>query len=94
MQIEHNPHEKRPTNAVYWVLGTALLFSWSCYFYFRDPDWWPLALGWLSGMVLATWAIEITGDKVPDSWRGKPASARRPTASQEHVDERPTRITR
>jgi hypothetical protein len=29
-------------------------------------------MGGASGLILATWAIEITGNKIPDSWRSKP----------------------
>lgn len=68
-QIEHNPHEKRPTNAIWWVLWPIIGLSWVGYFWFRDADLWSLALGGFTGMMLATWAIEITGNKVPDSWR-------------------------
>lgn len=33
---------------------------------------WPSFLGGLGvGGVLAAWAIEVTGNKVPDSWRRK-----------------------
>lgn len=78
MQIEHNPNEKRPTNTIWWVAWGLVVFSWIGYFYFNEPDWWPIALGGFSGLVLASWAIEITGNKVPDSWRGKSADTRRP----------------
>lgn len=47
----------------------ALLWAWA--WYFRTFDWEMIALGGFTGMVLATWAIEITGNKIPDSWRPK-----------------------
>lgn len=71
-EIDHNPNERRETNGIWWLLGLGLAFNWAVYFYFRDFDWWSVAMGGASGLILATWAIEITGNKIPDSWRGKP----------------------
>ena len=70
-QINHNPHEKRLGNGIYWAVAAILIFSWLGYFYFRAPDWWSLALGGFTAGALVTWAIEITGNKVPESWRPK-----------------------
>jgi len=68
-EIEHNPHEKRLTNGVWWALAIMLIVLWGGYFYFNAPDWWGVLLGLGSGSMLATWAIEKTGNKVPDIWR-------------------------
>ncbi len=73
-QIDHNPHEKRQTNTIWWVIWPIVAMQWVAYLYFNTFDLWSIALGGVSGLVLATWAIEITGNKVPDSWR---PSARR-----------------
>lgn len=69
MQIEHNPNERRETNAIWWLIWPFIGLQWLGYLYFNSVDWWPIALGFLTGGVLATWAIEITANKVPDSWR-------------------------
>lgn len=74
--IDHNEHEKRPTNAIWWVIWPIVALQWVGYLYFREFDWWSIALGAGTGLVLATWAIEITGNKVPDSWRSKPPRRR------------------
>lgn len=67
MQIDHNRHEKRPTNSVWWILWPLIALLWAGYFYFNTPEWWPLFLGLGTGAMLATWAIEITGNKWPFS---------------------------
>lgn len=61
MIIEHNKHEKRPTNTIWWILAALLLFSWVGYFYANGPDWWAIWLGVASGGVLAIWSLEVTG---------------------------------
>lgn len=70
-QIEHNPDEARPTNGIWWILWPAVAALWAGCFYFDLLDRTSVFLGLGTGVVLATWAIEITGNKVPDSWRGK-----------------------
>lgn len=69
MQIEHNPNEKRPTNTIWWVLWTAVALLWigqiSAHGW-SSLDWTQISLGAFSMGVLATWAIETTGNKVPD----------------------------
>jgi hypothetical protein len=70
--IEHNPHEKRPTNGIWWAAWGVVALMWVWYLCFFDFQWVPLALGGFTMAVLATWAIEITGNKIPDSWRGNP----------------------
>lgn len=76
LTIEHNPGEKRPGYGIYWVLGGFLTFSGTTYFLTQTPDWWAIGLGGGFGMVLATWAIEITGNKAP-AWMS-PRRRRRP----------------
>lgn len=68
-RIDHNPHEKRQTNTIWWILWPAVALLWAWYLYFYEFDWPSIAIGGLTMGVLATWAIEITGNKVPDSWR-------------------------
>jgi hypothetical protein len=66
--IEHDPNENRPqSNSVWWVLWPLIGLQWVGYLYFQPADWWGLALGLGTGAILATWAVEMTGNKVP-SW--------------------------
>lgn len=65
-QIDHNPNEKRPTNSIWWILAALLAFGWIGIGMSDGYVWPQIALGAFSGMVLATWAIEKTGNKVPD----------------------------
>lgn len=77
MQIEHNPNERRLTNAIWWVAWPFLALLWIWYFYFMPFQWHGIALGFLSGGFLTGWALEVTGNKVPDSWRRQgPTSGR------------------
>lgn len=74
-EIDHDPNEvkiDRNFPAPWKWLALIILLSGAAYFYANKPDWWALALGGLAGMTLTGWAIEITGNKVPDSWRSKP----------------------
>lgn len=67
--IEHSRHERRPTNTVWWVLWAIIGALWALTLFGAEPIQWPnvlLALG--TGCALACWAIEITGNKVPESW--------------------------
>ena len=70
--IDHNENEKRPTNTIWWVIWPIVALGWLGTGYSFGFDWHQIALGVFTGLVLATWAIEITGNKVPDSWRSKP----------------------
>jgi hypothetical protein len=35
-------------------------------------DWRSVALGFGTGGILVAWAMDITGNKVPNWWRSKP----------------------
>jgi prepilin signal peptidase PulO-like enzyme (type II secretory pathway) len=48
---------------------------WAGYLYFNTPDWWSVGVGFSTGMMLALWAIDMTGNKLPDFM--KPTSVRR-----------------
>lgn len=65
--IDHNPHEKRPTNTIWWMGWALIALLWAGYLYFHEFDWWSLSLGAGTGIALACWAITITDNKVP-SW--------------------------
>ena len=70
-EIDHEPREKRPTWTIWWIAWGLIVAGFVHQAYFGTFDWEQIALGAFAGMVLAAWAIEITGNKVPDSWRGK-----------------------
>ncbi len=67
--IEHNPHEKRQSNAIWWFWWPALAVLWTGYLIFFEFDWPSIAIGGLTMGILVTWSMEMTGGKVPDSWR-------------------------
>lgn len=70
-QIDHIPDEKRPTNRIWWLIWPIIALGWLGTGYSFGFDWHQIALGAGTGLVLATWAIEITGNEVPASWRRK-----------------------
>lgn len=73
-EIDHEPEERRPTNRIWWVAGIIILGLWVTQLIRSGPEsfeWDQIALGGFTVGILALWAIEITGNKVPDSWRGK-----------------------
>lgn len=72
-----------------WWLGWAMVaICWIAYLSSREFDWMPVAIGAITGMTLATWAIEITGNKVPDSWRNGVSRLGRAAPYEKRVDER------
>jgi len=73
--IEHNPNEgKRDwTWAIGWVV---VALMWAGYWTYLPFQWEGIMLGLGTGICLACWAIDITGNKVPESWRGKPPRSR------------------
>ncbi|RWO22813.1 hypothetical protein [Mesorhizobium sp.] len=67
-EIEHDPNEPpRDTTGtwIYWASAAGLVLLWAGYLLFNAPDWWALAIGASTGLFIATWAIELTGNKVP-----------------------------
>jgi len=72
-QINHDPNEPKIDRSDFpWWAGWVMLgFLWFGFLYFRLFEFYSLMLGIGTGGMLACWAIEITGNKVPDSWRKK-----------------------
>lgn len=70
-QIDHDPHEPKidRSNKIWWFAWGLVVLLWVHHLYFDGFEWNSFALGAVSGMVLAAWAIDVTGGKVPDSWR-------------------------
>jgi hypothetical protein len=64
--IDHNPDERRPSNGIWWAAWGIVALLWVTQA-FQGFDWPQMMLGVGTGAVLATWAIEITGNKAP-SW--------------------------
>ncbi len=74
MQIDHDPEEPKvdrgpgPWRLVLPIIG----LGWIWYLYFMPLDWPSIALGLMTGGGIVAWAIDVTGNKVPDSWRKSP----------------------
>lgn len=72
--IDHDPNEPpRDRSKSPWpfaAIGLVLLWAW--YAYFMQADWISIGLGFGTGIVFASWAVDVTGNRVPASWRGKP----------------------
>ncbi|MFI3905661.1 hypothetical protein [Ochrobactrum sp. S1502_03] len=72
--IDHDENEPKIDRSPfpYWAAFLVVGLVWAGYLYSFKFDWVPLALGGFTGIMLTAWAIEITGNKVPDSWKKKP----------------------
>lgn len=74
-QIDHDPHEpKLDRSGMRWIwlpLWAFIAYLWFDQWRAGDIAWDQIMLGIGTGGVLTAWAIDITGDKVPDSWRRK-----------------------
>ena len=75
--IDHDETEFADKRAGWPSTWLCIGLVWAGYLYFNRPDWWALAVGAGTGLILAAWAIDVTGGKVPKSWRSKPPSADR-----------------
>lgn len=77
--IDHDPDEPPvdrgpgPWRWVFPVVAIVLMLNIAT----RDIDWVSLLLGIGAGGIFTAWVLEITGNKVPASWR-KSSSSRRP----------------
>lgn len=73
MDIEHNPDEPKidRTPFPWWIGWVFIAILWGGSLSFGMVEWHSIALGGLTGIMLATWAIDITGNKAPENWRKK-----------------------
>lgn len=73
IEIDHNAHEKRPSNGVWWGAWIVVVIGWVWYLNYREFDRDAIALGAITGIVLTLWSLEMKGDNEPPSWlKGKP----------------------
>lgn len=75
MEIDHDPNEpdfdrtRGPWRVILPILALATIAN--VYLGLMN---WPSFIGGVGvGAVLAAWAIEVTGNKIPESWRNKTA---------------------
>lgn len=70
--IEHDADEPpRDTSKSPWVAAAIVLaLVWWGFLCMYVPEWTQIGLGFLSGMLLACWAVDVSGNKTPKSWRG------------------------
>ncbi len=77
--IDHDPNEPKidrgpgPWKIVLPVMAAGFVLFVST----REVDWISISLGVGLGGVLTAWAIDITGNKVPDWWKSKPPGSGR-----------------
>lgn len=57
---------KKKEPPIWTMLLIMMSLGWFGYFSNNAPDWWGISLAIATGASLAGWAIEITGNKVPD----------------------------
>lgn len=77
--IEHDPEEpKIDRGPGPWKIVLPLIaIFWVGNLYYFPIDWRSVALGLMTGGGIVAWAIDITGNKVPDWWKSKPPGAGR-----------------
>lgn len=71
-QIDHDPDEFTDKRAGWPSTWVVLALVWAGNAYFLPIDWRSVALGVMTGCVLVAWAMDLTGGKIPASWRSKP----------------------
>lgn len=67
-QIDHDPKEPprdRSGNGVWYFYFVFLAFFWAVFFVTSELHWNSFALGGVTGIFLVSWAVDITGNKVP-----------------------------
>ena len=74
-QIEHNPNEPKIDRSSFkwiWVaLWAFVVLLWLDQIRQGNFDWGQIALGFITAFVLTAWAIDISGNKIPENWQRK-----------------------
>lgn len=73
--IEHNPHEKRQPWWLWWAAFVPVAILWLLQMR-HGFEWGQIMLGLGTGAMIAAWAFDLTGGKVPSSWRRQPPGQR------------------
>lgn len=78
--IEHDPEEppRDASRSPWGLLAFLIALLWAGYLYSFSADWVSIGLGFGTGGIFMAWGLEVTGNKVPASWRGKSTDTRRP----------------
>ena len=68
-QIDHDPNERRGDGMwwLWWAAWALVAFGWATFLYAGIIDWQSVALGGFTCLVLASWATDITGNRIPGS---------------------------
>jgi hypothetical protein len=76
--INHDPHEPpRDTSKSPWLIVAIIgALMWLWLWYFEEIHWLQVGVGFFTGMMFMAWGIEVTGNKVPASWRRKTPGSR------------------
>ena len=74
--IEHDPNEfKKGGNGIWYLAALVLSAIWVATFLVHDIDRHSVFLGAATAGFVCCWAFDITGGKMPRSWRRKPPNA-------------------
>lgn len=72
-QIDHDPNEPKidRSDFPWWAAWVMVALGWVGYLTFYPFDLMSIAIGGLTMGILTGWAVDTTGNKVPDSWHKK-----------------------
>ncbi len=75
-QIDHDPNEPKidRTKGPWLMMWIIIAVAWAGYIYSFAFNWPSIALGLMTGAGVAMWACDVTGNKVPDSWKSHSSS--------------------
>lgn len=76
LTIDHNPHEKRPTNAIWWAAWGMVALGWALNLYSEPVNVRWLFTGIATGALIVAWGMEMSGGKVPDWMKSAPPRRR------------------
>lgn len=75
--IEHDPNANKRKPSVWAPVFTILAALWGASLFYFSLDWHSVLLGLGTGAVIAGWAVEMTGNKVPPWMSGLPTRRNR-----------------
>jgi len=75
MTCEVPLEEQKKKGPPIWPMAwTMLALFWAAHLYFRTFEYSNFVMGFLTALILVSWAVDITDNKVPDFMKPRPPS--------------------